>query len=507
VVADCVSGAVTSEGGVEANGSRANARRVARSPSGIFAMAEALKTRADRFEHGKDLRARSPREAHAELHGARKRDAVAILAESDPERVAELVPERYKRMMANPFGFLRGAAAVMAADLAHQPMAGTPVQACGDCHLMNFGAFNSPEDNILFDINDFDETLPGVDFTVDVKRLAASVAVAAGAANMSDKRARSLAAGAVTAYREHMFALVDLSPLEIWHSRIDLEQELKHVESPELRRSLSTVIRHAQHRGLDKDDNFPHLVTSGEPRIADKPPTIFHIDPKTFGGRDIDFARGFALYRETLTPDRTVLLDRYRMVDVAFKAVGVGSVGTICVVGLFLSGDHEPLFLQVKQAQRSVLERLSERLAYPGPQGRRVVEGQRMMQAASDIFLGWTSDEPLGIEFYVRILKNRRLGGISDIAEQGALSEYARLCGRTLARSHARSGDPAVIAGYMGRNGAFDDALASFAMAYAEQTVKDWNALVKAKGGAKADPPKPTKPHARSTAKPERKSA
>ena len=172
----------------------------------------------------------------------------------------------------------------MATDLAHQPLAGAPVQACGDCHLMNFGAFNSPEDNILFDINDFDETLPGVDFTVDVKRLAASVAVAAKAADMSDKRARSLAASTVTAYREHMFALMELSPLEIWHSRIDLEHELKHIESPALRRSLSAVIRHARALGLDRDDNFPHLVTGREPRIADKPPTIFHISPKTLGG-------------------------------------------------------------------------------------------------------------------------------------------------------------------------------------------------------------------------------
>ena len=452
-------------------------------------MTSALKNRADRYEHGRALRARTPREAHAKLHGPLDRDAVAILAESDPERVAELVPRRYKLMMADPFGFLRGAAAVMAADPAHQPQAGAPVQACGDCHLMNFGAFNSPEDNILFDINDFDETLPGVDFTVDVKRLAASVAVAASAASMSGKRARSLAAGAVTAYREHIYALFDLSPLEIWHSRIDLEQELKHIKSPELRRSLSTVIRHAQHRGLDKDDNFPHLVTGGEPKIADKPPTIFHITPKTVGGHKIDFARSFALYRETLTPDRTVLLDRYRMMDVAFKAVGGGSVGTICVVGLFLSGDHEPLFLQVKQAQRSVLERLSEKLAYQGPQGRRVVEGQRMMQAATDIFLGWTSDESLRLEFYVRILKNRRLGAVSELAEQQALSEYARLCGRTLARSHARSGDPAVIAGYMGRSEAFDDALGSFAMAYAEQTIKDHAALVKARSGSTAETP------------------
>jgi uncharacterized protein (DUF2252 family) len=472
-------------------------------------MAADLKSRADRYNHGRKLRTRVPREVHAELHGPRNRDAVAILAESDAGRIPELVPERYRRMMVDAFAFLRGAAAVMASDLARQPLAGAPVQACGDCHLMNFGAFNSPQDNILFDINDFDETLPGVDFTVDVKRLAASVAVAAGAAALSDRRARSFAASTVTAYREHMFALMELSPREIWHSRIDLQQELAHIESPELRRSLSTLIRHAQHRGLDRDDNFPHLVTGGEPRIADKPPTIFHLDPKTLGGRTIDFARGFALYRETLTPDRSVLLDRYRLMDVAFKAGGVGSVGTICVVGLFLSADGEPLFLQVKQAQRSVLERLSKKLAYQGPQGRRVVEGQRMMQAASDIFLGWTSDEPLGIELYVRILKNRHLGAVSELAEQQALSEYARLCGRTLARAHARSGDPVVIAGYMGRNEAFDDALASFAAAYAEQTVKDYAALVKAKGAAKAEvaAPKTAKAERKSAPKPKRKSA
>ena len=312
-------------------------------------MAPTLRSRQERYQEGRDLRTRTPREVHAELHGSRDRDALAILAKSDAERVPELLPERYKRMMADPFAFFRGAAAVMAVDFAHQRVAGAPVQACGDCHLMNFGAFNSPEDTILFDINDFDETLPGVDFTVDVKRLAASVAVAAKAANMSDKRARSLAAVAVTAYREHIFALMGLSPLEIWHTRIDLEQELKRIESPELRRSLSTLIRRARARGLDKDDNFPHLVAGGEPRIADKPPTIFHLGPKTIGGRKIDFARGFALYRETLTPERAVLLDRYRMTDVAFKAVGIGSVGTICVVGLFLSADGEPLFLQVRR--------------------------------------------------------------------------------------------------------------------------------------------------------------
>ena len=440
-----------------------------------------MSSSVEAYETGRALRTQTPPERHAVLNSPlHRRDAIAILAESDAERVPELLRERYKRMVVDPFGFLLGAAAVMAADLAYQPRAGVPVQACGDCHLMNFGAFNSPEGNILFDINDFDETLPGVDFTVDVKRLAASVALAAKAANMSDKRARSLAANTVAGYREHMFALTELSAVEIWHNRIDLEQELKHIETPSLRQGLSSIIRRARSHGLDEDDNFPQLTTGPAPRIADKPLTIFHMGPKTVGGRRIDFARGFALYRETLTPDRAVLLDRYRLTDVAFKAVGVGSVGTICVVGLFLDGRNEPLFLQIKEARRSVLERLSEKLAYQGPQGRRVVEGQRMMQAATDIFLGWTSDEPLGIEFYVRTLKNRGLGSVSELAEQAALSEYARLCGRTLARSHARTGDSSVIASYMGRDEAFDDALASFAMAYADQTAKD-HALLQAR--------------------------
>src|SRR5262247_73596 len=198
----------------------------------------------ERYDRGVGLRQKNPRKKHADLLGPIDRDPVAILARGDRTRVPELVPVRYERMLTNPFAFLRGAAAVMAEDLRHQPIAGIAVQACGDCHLMNFGAFATPEENILFDINDFDETLPGVDFTVDVKRLAASVAVAAKAANMSDRRARTLAAGTVSAYREHMFELIDLSSLEIWHSQIDLEHQVKHFESPELRRSLSTVIRH-----------------------------------------------------------------------------------------------------------------------------------------------------------------------------------------------------------------------------------------------------------------------
>jgi uncharacterized protein (DUF2252 family) len=447
----------------------------------MLAVTNPLPSRTDKYREGKLLRSRTPRELHGDLHGPLERDAVAILAESDKNRVRELLPERYRRMIVDPFAFLRGAAAVMATDLAHQPVAGVPVHSCGDCHLMNFGAFTTPENNILFDINDFDETLPGVDFTVDVKRLAASVAVAAKTSGLSGKRACGLAAGAVAAYREHMFGLMELSSLQIWHSRIDLEEEVARIEDPRLRVGLSALIDKVRSGGLETDDNFPHLVTGAEPKIADRPPTIFHFGPNADPKHRIDASRVFELYRASLAPDRLILLDRYRLTDLSFKAVGVGSVGTFCCVGLFMGGDGDHLFLQVKEAQNSVLERLAPGLAYRGPQGRRVVEGQRMMQAASGIFLGWTSDKASGRQFYIRILKNRRLGGVSEIAEQEALSYYARLCGRTLARAHARSGHPAAIAGYMGRSGAFDDAIASFALAYANQTVIDHGALVKAK--------------------------
>jgi uncharacterized protein (DUF2252 family) len=449
------------------------------------AMAVVLGSRDERFRQGKALRRKTPREAHAELKGSMSRDAVAILAESDGDRVPELVPVRYQRMTVSAFTFLRGAAAVMATDLAAQPMAGVTVQAGGDSHLMNFGAFVTPEDNILFDVNDFDETLPGVDFTVDVKRLAASVAVAALDAGFPKKQARAFAAETVKAYRGHMAALARLSPLEIWHSSIDLEREVALVGNAGLRRKLAGVIARTRGAGVAKDDNFPHLVSGEDPKIVDKPPTIFHLDPKADLRHRLSAERVFAAYKKGLNPDRRMLLDRFAIKDLAFKVVGVGSVGTFCCVGLFLTGDNEPLFLQIKQAQKSVLERLGGKVGYNGHQGRRVVEGQQMMQAASDIFLGYTQDDDTGRQFYVRTLKNRRLGKVSEISEGEGLSGYAQLCGRTLARAHGRSGDPAAMAGYMGKSEVFDDAIASFAMAYADRTMLDYAALVKAKAPAK----------------------
>src|SRR5437868_9818103 len=314
-----------------------------------FQMTIILGSRTERFQVGKVLRRKTPREAHAELRGSMSRNAVAILAESDADRVPELIGERYTRMMLSPFAFLRGAAAVMATDLAGQPMAGIPVQAGGDSHLMNFGAFVTPEDNILFDVNDFDETLPDVDFTVDLKRLAASIAVAASAAGTNKKRARAIAAATIKAYRTHISALAKLSPLEISHSRIDLEREIKQIGNSDLRRQLVGVIAKARGEGLSKDDNFPHLVSGDRPKIVDKPPTIFHLDPKADARHRLGVERVFSAYRKGLNPDRQRLLNRFTMKDLAFKAVGVGSVGTFCCVALFMTDDNEPLFLQVKQ--------------------------------------------------------------------------------------------------------------------------------------------------------------
>jgi uncharacterized protein (DUF2252 family) len=435
-------------------------------------------TLAERYDQGMRVRKKVAREKHADLRGPAGRNAVAILAATDRFRVPELVPVRYQRMLTSPFAFLRGAAAVMAEDLRYQPTTGISVQACGDCHLMNFGAFDTPEQNVLFDINDFDETLPGVDFAVDVKRLAASVVVAALAAGLSKKRARAIAATTMEAYRARMRSLAKQSPLEIWRSKIDLAREIERIEYPGLRRKLQAILVKARDH-LAEDDNFPHLVKGKRMRIENRPPLIYHFRSNGDAVHNLDAKRALRAYATRLPPDRLCLLDRYTLKDIAFKVVGVGSVGTFCAIGLYICGDGTPLFLQIKEAGKSVLERLAAK--FEGHQGQRVVEGQRVMQAASDIFLGWTEDVASRRQFYVRHLKNRRLGSVGELVEERALTSYARLCGRTLARAHARSADPAVLAGYLGKRGVFDDAVASFAMAYAARNQGDYEQVMKAK--------------------------
>lgn len=406
---------------------------------------------------------------------------MAVLAQGDVGRVPDLVPLRYARMGENPFAFLRGAAAVMAADLVGAPMAGLPVQACGDCHIGNFGVYLSPENQVMFDINDFDETLPGVDFTVDVKRLAASVAVAALVIAKADPdKARKAARASVSAYRGHMRELADLSPLACWKSRIDIAHELAHLADTDLR---DRIVRDID-KGLMADGkpnvDVPLLdpaTKSGPPegwRIAEKRPTVFRTTSRGDGSYVADARAALERYPEDLSAERRLLAARYAMRDVAFKVVGIGSVGTVCAVGLYTDADGAPLFLQIKEAKDSVLAPLVlDASVAPPPGGQRVTDGQRIMQAASDLFLGVARSEESGRCYYVRQLKNRKLSSVAELLEESGTKPYAQLCGTTLARAHARSGDVAAIAGYLGGSDAFDEAVAEFAMAYARQTLAD----------------------------------
>jgi uncharacterized protein (DUF2252 family) len=417
-----------------------------------------------RREAGRALRRDVPRGAHADWTvRAAARDPVALLQAQDARRIASLLPLRYARMRADPFAFLRGAAAVMAADLASLPRTDLRVQACGDCHLLNFGTYASPEGTALFDINDFDETLPAP-FEWDLKRLAASVAVAARARGAGDKAAAQLARRAAEAYRRHMLALAAMPVLDAWRNRIDLAGAVAEIDRARLRRQEDRRLRAALAASRRA---YAHLVARDGLRLPQRPPAIFRLGPQ----EDTAHA-AYAAYVDGLPEERRALLARYRLRDVAFKAVGVGSVGTFCAIGLFATADGEPLLLQLKEAQLSVLAAYAGASAY-AHQGERVVVGQRIMQAATDIMLNWTQGGPEGRHFYVRALKDSRLAAIGAEIEAAALAFYAPLCGRTLARAHARSGDAAIIAGYLGRGSAFDEAIAAFALAYARQTEAD----------------------------------
>ena len=404
-------------------------------------------------------------------------DPVDILIEEGRHRIASLLPIRYDRMWASPFGFYRGAARIMAIDLATTPATGLWVQACGDCHMANFGTFSSPEGTPVFDVNDFDETLPAP-FEWDIKRLATSFAVDALSRKLGSRTARNLARTTVLAYRIHMAQLAKLDPLVSWRSRIDVAAVVSDIEDEKLRnrevRRLQTATD-ASHAG------YPKLIerTRVGWRIRQNPPLVMALSGQTDDTHEQVARTAFQSYKLSLPEERRILLDRYELHDVAFKVVGVGSVGTFCAIGLFATKDNHTLLLQLKEAQASVLA------ASVGPspyrnQGQRVVVGQRIMQTVPDLFLGWTNDPGDDQHCYVRHLKDSRLALIgADIAE-GALTFYATLCGVTLARAHARSGDAARIAGYMGSGGAFDAAIAAFAIAYAARNEADWRLFLDA---------------------------
>ncbi len=438
---------------------------------------------AERQRAGRALRKVVPRSLHATWNPpAKRRDPIQTLIESDRHLLSHLLPIRYGRMRASPFTFMRGAAAIMAADLAETPASGLWAQSCGDCHLANFGTFASPEGTPVFDVNDFDETLPAP-FEWDLKRLASSFAVDALGSGAPEKTARNLARTVVLAYRAHMTDLVKLDPLAAWRLSIDIAQVLNGIEDVRLReRALKRVqlVTDASHKG------YPKLLErrNGEWRIRARPPLLMPLSGQADDTHELAARAAFELYKLSLPEERRMLLDRYKLVDVAFKVVGIGSVGTFCAIGLYVTGDDATLLLQVKEARTSVLA------PYAGPslyanQGQRVVVGQRIMQTTPDIFLGWTVDRGDDQHCYVRRLKDSRLASIGNDTTSQALPHRAILCGATLARAHARSGDAARIAGYMGSGGVFDAAIADFAMAYATQVERDWRLFLEAiKNGA-----------------------
>ena len=428
-------------------------------------------TLSERRALGAEWRDRVPLRAHAEWHPPADRpDPVEILIEQGKSRIPELLPVRYARMKADAFAFLRGAAAIMARDLASGPATGLRLQLCGDCHLANFGAYATPEGTPVFDVNDFDETLPAP-FEWDVKRLAASLAVAGRAAGASDRDSRQLARTATKTYRRHLGQLALLPPFDGWNSRIDLAGAIADIDSLKTRRKIekrrAAALRgSAEHYGLVERQN-------GDWKIREKPPLVHHLSH-----HELHAHQAFSSYATTLQEDRRVLLHRYHRRDVAFKTVGVGSVGTFCAIGLFVSDDGAPLLLQIKEAQESVLAPFAGASAYAN-HGERVIVGERMMQAATDIFLGWTRNPVNGRYFYVRRLKDSRLANLGTRLE-AELPFYATLCGRTLARAHARAGDAVALSAYMGEESEFDKVIAEFAMAYADQTERDWSALLNA---------------------------
>jgi len=435
--------------------------------------------RDDRKDRGKNLREAYPHQAHAGWTvPADRRDPIDILEESNRGRIPELIPRRYGRMLPSPFTFYRGAAALMAADLATTPNTKVPVQVCGDCHLLNFGAFATPERNVIFDINDFDETLPAP-WEWDVKRLAVSFVLAARANDLKPKFEREAAERVVSAYREKMGDYAKMSVLDIWYARIDWQSVIASTSDEELQKRRKEKLKREMRRTI-QDYYFPKLAEQRDGRFEfkDNPPLMYHLpgsEQKTFHER---VAGALELYGESLQEDRRRLLHRYRLADAAIKVVGIGSVGTMCAVALMLAPDNEPLLLQLKEARASVLEPYVGKSQFEN-HGQRVVEGQRIVQSASDILLGWTKFDD-GKQFYVRQLRDTKVTLEPELWDGTQLVEIAGVMGSALARAHARSGDAAVIRGYLGSQDSFDKAVTDFAVAYANQTEKDHSALVAA---------------------------
>lgn len=436
------------------------------------AVPEVAKARGE----GREVRQGVPRSSHAAWEARPDRsDPVAVLQATSQNRLEHLLPLRYGRMSQGPFAYMRGAAAMMAADLATMPTTGIRVQACGDCHLGNFGAFASPERRVLFDITDFDETLPGP-WEYDVKRLATSFVLLARHQGYDPGTVRDVTLAMLRAYRTRTHEFAEMSPLDVWYYLIDSELLIRTAPDKATRRRREEFEKKARSRTAEQLLAKLIVEENGQPRFIEHRPVLARLDPG--GDLDTSFRTVLDRYPQSLSDDRRFLLSRYQLADLAFKVVGVGSVGTRCAVALYVSPAGRRLVLQVKEACPSVLEPFVGKGQF-AHQGQRAVVGQRLMQCASDIFLGWASDDQ-GRHFYVRQLRDMKTNMPTEVLKGPVLFNFADMCGWALARAHAKSGDAARLSGYLGQSDRIDKAMADFAVAYADQCEQDYAVFMKA---------------------------
>jgi uncharacterized protein (DUF2252 family) len=434
-------------------------------------------TKAERRKQGKALRERCPRTVQAEWKPRPKsKDIVKLLEESDVDRIPGLIAVKYQRMGVSPFTFFRGAAIIQARDLANSPVSGITVQACGDCHLANFGGFASPERVLVFDINDFDETFPGP-WEWDIKRLGASLVLAARDRSFSKTVANQAVRTAAASYRERMSEFAEMRVLATWYARVSIDDLKKHFrKDPDMSTRLSKKQKQAHSQNSEAVVPKLTAIVDGCRHIKDNPPVLYHFQQYAH-----NFQKGHAKfiddYKKSLQIDRQRLFERYRFEDSAIKVVGVGSVGTRCYLGLFLADEDDPLFIQVKEARRSVLEKPRGKSRYVH-QGFRVVEGIRVMQGATDIFLGCARTQ--NHDYYLRQFRDMKVTAEVETFRPSTLVGYADMCGWALARAHAKAGDAAMIAGYLGSSDQFDDALVQYSEAYADQAEDDYETFRKA---------------------------
>ena len=404
------------------------------------------------------------------------RDPISILKENSKGRLRSLLPLRYERMAQSPFSFYRGSASIMASDLSLQPSTNMKLQACGDCHLLNFGGFATPERKLVFDINDFDET-SSAPWEWDVKRLAASFTIAGRDKGFTDLQCEEAAWTAANSYRKHIAEYAEMSALQIWYAQINLEEliyshkikEMKQFDPKQVKKAINRTPHEKEFAKLTHNKN-------GHPSIKDNPPLIFHVPKDVESEFFTEASNAYSRYLRSLSHDKKTLLKRYTIQDVAMKVVGVGSVGTFCGVLLLMSATGDPLFLQFKEAHQSVLEPYAGKSKFKY-HGQRVVEGQKLIQSATDIFLGWTIDAT-GRQFYVRQMRDAKVKPVLETMDHDTFLRYARSCGWALSRAHARTGDAAILKGYLGESESFEDNITKFSTAYANQNEKDYELLL-----------------------------